>query len=298
MPLVCESVLAQSADEPEAFKTFDRAAFEFSHSLHETEYFTLPALLDLAKRVSARPNRTYIEEDETTPERGWSIRPSKQSLFENLQEIAHTHSLVMLKRVHEEPEFRQILDNCSAELSELSGIDIAKTYRDAMMTILITSPSRVTPYHIDGEANLLMQIRGTKSVYIFDGNDRDVLPAVELEKFWSGDIKAATYRKQFQDRAWEFTLKPGLGVSNPITFPHWVKNGPEVSVSLSINFKRIVDNAADVYRVNARLRKVGLHPNEPHDIAVLDRAKGTLYRMVRNLSHTISARKVHTSGIS
>ena len=74
------------------------------------------------------------------------------------------------------------------------------------MTVLITSPGRVTPYHLDGEANLLMQIRGSKSVHIFDGNDRDVVPGDELERFWSGDIKAPFYKKHLQDRASTFGI--------------------------------------------------------------------------------------------
>lgn len=286
------SVLAPNMAARALFRTgWDRIAFEFSHSLNHSEYFTLPALIDLARRVAPRPNRSYVEEDDTTPGKGWSERPSKKSLVENLEEIGHTHSLVMLKRVHEEPEYKRILDACTDELSQLTGTDIRRLYRDGLMTILITSPRRVTPYHIDSEANLLMQMHGSKSVYIFDGTDREVLPAVELERFWSGDIKAATYREQLQERAWRFELSPGVGVCNPIVFPHWVQNGADVSVSLSINYKRSEDNAADVFRMNARLRKMGLHPHEPSDDGMIDHVKGGLYRTMRNMSHVLHAKK-------
>jgi hypothetical protein len=288
MDIAASSVLVSDPHAAGLFERgFDRTAFPFSHTLHQSPYFTYPALLDLANRVQARPNRFHIEENDTTPGKGWSVRQPSKSLEDNLRDIADTHSFVMLKRVHEEPEYGQMLKECTDELSDLAKIDMRKHYRDGLMTILITSPHRVTPYHIDSEANLLMQIHGSKAVYIFDGNDREILPATELERFWTGDIKAATYREQLQDRAWRFDLAPGLGVQNPVIFPHWVQNGPEVSISLSINYKRVTDNTADAFRINSRMRKVGLRPKEPGQAHLVDHTKGLVYRTFRNVKHTV-----------
>jgi hypothetical protein len=263
--------------------SFDRRPFEFTHQLDRSGYFTFDALLNLAARVSRKPNRWYFEEGDTQPASGWSTQARKKSLLENLQEIGHSHSLVMLKRVDEEPEYQEILKTLEAELADLTGIDIPARYRDGLMTVLITSPGRVTPYHIDGEANLLMQMSGTKSVYIFDGNNREVLTTHELEAFWSGNIKAPAYKEHLQDRAWHYLLAPGRGVSNPVIFPHWVKNGPEVSISLSVNFKRRVDNSADAYRVNRQLRRLGMQPLEPGNAKIIDCAKGVAYRTARRV---------------
>jgi hypothetical protein len=284
------AIFLQDASSGKLFqKSFDRTAFLFSHTLHQSPYFSYPAILDLAKRLSVRTNRFYVEEGETTPGRGWTVRISNQSLLENLEGIAGSHTLVMLKRVHEEPEYKQILGACLDELSDISKINMRRSYRDPLMTILVTSPFRVTPYHIDSEANLLMQMHGSKSVYIFDGNDRQVLTTPELEKFWSGDITAAKYKAPLQNRAWEFALEPGIGVSNPVTFPHWVKNGAEVSISLSINFKRVSNNAADVYRVNQQLRWLGLRPEDPGKMHLIDNTKGAIYRTFRNMKHTFDS---------
>jgi hypothetical protein len=71
----------------------------------------------------------------------------------------------------------------------------------------------------------------------------------------------------------------------PVTFPHWVQNGPEVSISVSINYKRMRNNDADVHRVNWRLRKLGLHPSEPGKAPVIDRTKGAIYRAIRSAKH-------------
>ena len=270
---------------------FDRTAFAFSQSLHNLECFGYPALLDIAKRFEARQSGFHVEEEDTTPGKGWSINAARKTLVENLQEIEHSHSFVMLKRVHQEPEYKQILEDCIREVSDLTGLDIRKQYRDPLMTIMVTSPFRVTPYHMDAEATLLMQMQAVKSIYIFDGNDRAVLPTTELERYWTGDINAVTYKQELQDRARTFELVPGGGVFFPVTFPHWVQNGPDVSISVSINFKRVKDNTADVYRVNSRLRKLGLRPTDPGKAQFVDQAKGAIYRAIRNMKHTIDSRK-------
>jgi len=40
---------------------------------------------------------------------------------------------------------------------------------------------------VDGEANFLLQLYGTKLVYIFDGKDRELLSWPEIERYWHGD---------------------------------------------------------------------------------------------------------------
>jgi hypothetical protein len=286
------SCVPQDAASKQLFeREFDRTSFEFAHTMHQSESFSFPAILDLARRVSARPNRYYIEENDTTPGKGWGTGALRKPLPQYIEDIAGEHTLVMLKRVHEEPEYREILDQCVSELSDATGTDIRRRYRDPLMTILITSPRRVTPYHIDAEANLLLQMHGSKLVYIFDGKDREVQPAEELERYWTGDIKAPTYKQDLQNRATEYKLTPGVGVANPVTFPHWVQNGDEVSISASINFKRMTDNEADAHRINMRLRKLGLHPTEPGKAPVIDHAKGALYRAFRGAKHKIDSKK-------
>ncbi|WP_446742459.1 hypothetical protein [Silvibacterium acidisoli] len=266
---------------------FDRTAFSFSHSLHESPLFRMDSLLALAERLSAFPGRYYIEEGQPHPGMGWGSRLPSASLLESLRTLKERQSLVMLKRVQAEPDYADVAEELTNELTQMTGIDMRSHYRDTVITILIASPERVTPYHIDGEANLLMQIQGMKDIYIFDGTDREILPAIEIEHFWTGDIHAATYREALQSRAWCFRLQPGIGVSNPVLFPHWVRNGPEVSISVSVNFKRRNDDVADAFRVNARMRRLGLHPMEPGKIATIDHTKGVIYRAFRDAAHAL-----------
>jgi hypothetical protein len=250
----------------------------------------MDAVMDLARRLAPKPGRWYFEQGEADPKAGWTAGNVNLPITEVLAGVADNRSLVMFKRVQLETDYKQILDAIQEELSDIFGFDMTKRYRDGLMTVLVASPGRVTPYHIDGEANLLMQMQGSKSVYIFDGDNREVLSTRELEGFWSGDIKAATLKEHLQNQAWEYIISPGDGVTNPVIFPHWVRNGADVSISLSMNFKRVVDNVADSYKVNSQLRKLGWRPMEPGRVRAIDQTKGMIYRTAKRLKKQLAAK--------
>ena len=63
--------------------------------------------------------------------------------------------------------------------------------------------------------------------------------------------------------------------------PHWVVNGRQVSVSLSITFAtRESERSRHVYRLNGKLRKLGLDPTPPGRRAGIDRAKAFAARAI------------------
>jgi hypothetical protein len=139
--------------------------------------------------------------------------------------------------------------------------------------VFITSPRRITTYHIDRECNFLLQISGDKSISIFDKTDRVVLPEVEIERYWAVDNNAALYKPEHQNRANVYHLLPGQGVHIPVNAPHWVKNGEAPAVSLSVNFEFRNRRKSDVYRANYYLRRLGLHPTPPGQSELKDRIK-------------------------
>ena len=61
-----------------------------------------------------------------------------------------------------------------------------------------------------------------------------------------------------------FALEPGEAVYVPVKAPHWVKNGPEVSISFSITWRSEWSFREEyARRMNALLRKAGLSPPRP-----------------------------------
>jgi hypothetical protein len=127
----------------------------------------------------------------------------------------------------------------------------------------VTSPKRVTPYHIDRECNFLLQISGTKTIYVFNRDDKDILPDEEIERFWAVDNNAPVFKPEYQDRAASYKMMPGSGVHIPVNFPHWVQNDDNISVSLSVNFQFLDSMRANLYRSNYYLRKFGISPSRP-----------------------------------
>ena len=261
---------------------FDRTPFQFRHRMNQHELFQIPALLQAAERMARKNDKASHFESGEPDRNGWfGSRPEGKTMVDALAEIESGKNWVILKRIHEDPAYGGVLQALIPELSSLTGVDIAQVYYDPTMTIFVTSPGRITPYHMDGETNFLAQVRGPKDVYIYDARQKDVLSAQDMERYWTGKLPKIEYPEALPHGHWKYRLMPGNGVFNPATFPHWLQNGPEVSVSVSINFKRRHDPLIGAHRTNNYLRKLGLRPTAPGSSAALDRVKeatfGRLY---------------------
>ncbi|MEZ6055448.1 MAG: hypothetical protein R3C01_01965 [Planctomycetaceae bacterium] len=70
------------------------------------------------------------------------------------------------------------------------------------------------------------------------------------------------YQPEFEAKSWTFDLQSGFGLHFPVTYPHWVQNGSEVSISFSITFRTPdLDRRRTLYAANDRLRRLGLSPS-------------------------------------
>lgn len=98
-------------------------------------------------------------------------------------------------------------------------------------------------------------------------------PSRNWSNSWSKDNNAAVYKPQYQDRAYVFEMKPGTGVHIPVNSPHWLKNGDNVSISLSISYQYKDWRRKYVFQANYYLRKFGLNPTPPGRSALLDNTK-------------------------
>lgn len=269
------SLLCNDVEDQLAFaEHFDHTPFEFRHRMDKQPLFQVSALLDAAERL-ARKNDQKSHFESGEPDRnGWfGQRPEGKTMVQALAEIESGKNWVILKRIHEDAAFGALLQTLISDLSEVSGIDLQQVYYDPTMTIFVTSPGRITPYHMDGETNFLAQIQGTKHAFIYNGADPSVLSAADLEKYWTGKLPKIDYPESLPNGHWQYLLKPANGVFNPATFPHWLQNGPEVSVSVSVNFKRRKDSVIGAHRTNKYLRGLGLHPTEPGISPTMDRLK-------------------------
>ena len=264
------------AAESEQFREqFNRRSFEVSHYLASHPLFQLPALMELADRtLKIRPHDLHYDAGDVRVDQRWDeIAKSPFSAQEALQRVEICGAWFVFKSAQRDPEYRVFLDRGLAELKAHMGPGIDSQIMVEDIIIFVTSPKRVTTYHIDRECNFLLQIRGAKTLHVFDREDREVLSEEEIERFWAADFNAAVYKQHLQHRAKSYRLVPGMGVHIPVNCPHWVENEDNVSVSLSVNFQFKDKLRANVYRANFLLRKLGLCPTPPGKSPILDTVK-------------------------
>ena len=257
--------------------------YEIHHTLAGNPLFQLPALIELAQHVAARTNPHMSGGDvyfnEGLIEAGTKPnydRPEEEraAVVDLVRKIEQAQAWIILKHVEREPGYRELLEAAVCDVLELSGrADLLRRIKWFEAILFITSPNRVTEYHIDRECSWIFQIQGDKQIHLFDRADKDIVPEQELESFYTVDNRASRYKPEFEDRAMVYDMTPGTGVHIPVNTPHWLKNGNNVSVTLNVNFQFRDREIANLYKANYFLRKAGLKPATPGTWPIADNVK-------------------------
>jgi hypothetical protein len=264
-----------TTDREELSRGFDHEHFEITHSLTDHPLLQIPELMELADRtLKTRPAGIYYDAGEIKVDQRWDHMPKKEfSAIESMKRIETCGAWLLFKDVQKDPVYKDFLGTGWEKIK--SNIDSNLNSRvmreDAL--IFVTSPKRIATYHIDRECSFLLQIKGTKTIHVFDRADREVLPEEEIERFWTVDNNAPVYKPQYQGRATSYKLRPGNGVHIPVNCPHWVENDDNVSVSLNVNVQFKDTLRANTYRVNHALRNLGLTPTPPGRSPAVDYLK-------------------------
>jgi hypothetical protein len=261
------------------FRTkFDEYSFAFRHKLAGHPVFELGRLMELAQETqNTRPADLYYDAGTIDVNQRWDRTPKPEfSARDAIQRIEHCGAWIVLKRADKNAEYAAVLKECMAELQEFTGLNLDRVMKVQEVILFITSPKRVTTYHIDRECSLLLQIQGDKHISIFDRNDREVLSEEEIERFWSVDHNAPRYKPELQNHATVYEMRPGIGVHIPVNAPHWVQNGDNISISLNVNFQYRDTMRANLYRLNFLLRRMGLQPTPPGASPAKDKVKSVV----------------------
>jgi hypothetical protein len=259
---------------------FDRRPFLIGHHLSDHPLFALPQLIELSRRLPAE----HVElnggklpvscDPALTPGTGLSVE-------ETIRRIEDCCSWMVLKYVEQDETYRDLLHRCLAEVAVHSeplrpGMQLAQGF------IFISSAGSVTPFHMDPEHNFLLQVRGSKTVHLFDGRDRTIVSETDLERFYGGSHRNMPFKEEWHARALAFDLVPGQGLHFPVTAPHHVRVGPDYSVSFSITFRTPdLERRANVHHVNAALRRRGWAPRPVGQSPWRDAWKHHAYRAWR-----------------
>jgi hypothetical protein len=156
--------------------------------------------------------------------------------------------------------------------------------------IFVTSPNAVTPYHMDHEHNFILQCLGKKTIHVWNPLDRDVVTERSLELFHTKlSRELVIYKEEHQGRAYSFEAEPGMGAYMPSTSPHWVKNGPGVSITISCTYyTKAIRRRKLLHRGNFKLREMGMNPTPVGQNAVRDGMKGAFFGMGQAMSRVLN----------
>ena len=251
---------------------FGKVPFLVRHRLAAHELFSLPRLVELSKRLPASQVEYNAGEvpvgldPARTPRNGLSPE-------ETIRRIEECRSWLVLKNVQCDPAYRLLLEDCLAEVRAASP-PLTRGMCEPRAFIFVSSPGAVTPYHMDPEENFLLQIRGSKTMSVFDLADRSIVSEPQIERFFSGAHRNLAWRDDYQREAQLFDLEPGLALHVPFAAPHWVQNGPAVSISFSITFNTKASlRTLHVHRFNGQLRRWGVQPTPAGRSALRDGLK-------------------------
>lgn len=236
---------------------FNRRGFLVNHSLAGYPLFELPRLIELSKQLPEE-HVSYSSGDVALTTVLHQGPRNGLSVAETIRQIEECRSWMVLKFVEQDPEYAALLNACLDQIQQFSEPLDPGMYRRQGF-IFISSPNSLTPFHLDPEYNFLLQIRGEKEINLWPANDQQVVSRNDLEGYLSGERTHLTYREEFQERAEVFKLTPGRGLHFPAAAPHWVQNGPAVSISFSITFLTPkYARQATVSSLNESLRRHGI----------------------------------------
>ena len=246
------------------------------HNLSSHPLLSLGKLQELARRLPQGRVRWHradipVSTNFANAARDHSNGKTLDYTIENIDQVG---SWVFLQHVESDPAYAALVNDVLGSVAPtIERRDPGM--RDLHGWIFISSPKAITPYHMDHEANFLLQIRGRKTINVWDPKDRSVVGEQELETFhgaWSLDD--TKWRDEFQAKAHVFDAKPGDGVFMPFTAPHTVQNGDDISVTLSLTFiTEHTEREALLFSANRSLRKLGYSPRPVGTSSLREEAK-------------------------
>ncbi len=259
------------------------------HNLVSHDLLTKDALVGLAsqlptKSVEYNPGRLPIGIDPH------NVPPPRLNIAEAIRTIEDNGYWMVIKNIEQNARYRQLLDDT---LAEIAPIAVART--GAMLGqegfIFLSSPGSVTPFHFDPEHNILLQVRGEKTMTVFPANDEALVSPQAHEAFHMGEHhRNQPYNDAFASKGNPIALSPGEAIYVPVKAPHWVQNGAQVSVSLSITWRSEWSYAeADARAFNRLIRRTGIDPKSPGRYPVRNTGKAMAYRVVRRMQGMIGS---------
>jgi hypothetical protein len=266
---------------------FPHEPFLVRHDLVGHPLLTLEGIVGLVERLPARHVDWHVG-DVTLDHEGRPPKPPADPR-QMLREIETAGAWLGIDKAQVDPACRELVEACVADVAH----GFPGRLRDLHLlegNVFVSSPGARKPLHMDPEHNFLLQIRGTKTVHVWDGRDRTLVPETMLEEFaTTTDWAGVPVRRDGRAPTRSFHLEPGTGLYFPVQWPHAVENGTEVaSTSFSVTFRSAQSRRAETIRqFNAKWRRRGRSPRPPGTSALADGLKVLAMRTARGLKRLL-----------
>ncbi|MEO5708000.1 MAG: cupin-like domain-containing protein [Alteraurantiacibacter sp.] len=261
--------------------SYPEGPHKLAHELHDHPLLAIDALAALGEALPA----TSVEYNRGDVPVGVTGKPGATGLAigETIRNIATSNSWAALKNIEQSSTYAGLLLDILGELKPIVERRTGKMLKPQGF-IFISSPDAVTPYHFDPEHNILLQLRGTKVMTVFPAGANEYAPDRVHESYHRGGARELTWQDDFVRDGMPFPLEPGEALFVPVMAPHFVNNGPQVSISLSVTWRSEWSFAeADARAFNGLLRKWGLDPRPPGRWPSRNRLKAMSWRLLRRL---------------
>lgn len=266
-------------DHALARQGFLKRPFMLKHGLANNPLFALPRLVELAQSLP-RDRIEYNSGKVAVGAKPEDVPKIDRPAAEVIASIETANAWMVIKFVNEDKEYLTLLESF-VEAANLAAGMPRGSYSDLQGFIFISSANATTPFHIDAEENILIQIHGDKFVHTFDNSDRKLVSEEAME------ISPSKHRNQhyeswYETRATRHVLKPGDAVHMPYMVPHWVSTGDSYSISMAMTWKTPeVLRFNKIRLMNGTLRRFGLPQQPPGASPLRDAAKVFIHDCMR-----------------
>ncbi|AKQ43403.2 transcriptional regulator [Aurantiacibacter atlanticus] len=270
------------ATSRDSFKlSYPEGAHKLEHRLMSHPLLDLDALAMLGEVLPA----DKVEYNRGDVPIGVDGKPEGNGLTigETIHSIATSNSWAVLKNIEKIAPYAALLKDLLEEIRPVVEPRTGKMM-DMQGFVFISSPHAVTPYHFDPEHNILMQLRGRKTMTVYPAGDSCFAPDQSHEAYHTGGARELRWDDAFSSNGHRFNLYRGDAIYVPVMAPHHVRNGKEVSISLSVTWRSEWSFAeADARALNNMLRRWGLKPRAPGRWPARNRIKATAMRIARKI---------------
>lgn len=266
-------------DADVAREKFLHAPFALKHGLADHPLFTLERLVKLAQSMP-RDRIEYNSGKLLPGQKPEDIPSIDMAPADVIKRIEEANAWMVIKGVELDPDYGAILKGFVDAAQSAAGKK-AGDYSDLQGFIFVSSANSTTPFHVDAEENILIQIRGDKFVHIFENGDRSLVSEEAME-ISPSKHRNQHYEPSYEARAQVFALKEGDAVHLPYLWPHWVRTGGRYSVSMAMTWKTPDVNRLNKIRLmNGTLRHFGLPQRAPGASPAMDGLKVAAHDAMR-----------------